>query len=183
MNISLYRSAMAGAKLMRYGDIVHVVFADKSALLAWSADFLSASRWAESQPSKGMMPVDRGVFVARLELVVPELTATGIAAKGSSSSVLKLKAAAKAVGLPVVLFAFPKELPEARAAEAGSPPASTEGDVAVPEAPGPAPAQGAASDPTPLSPQQLADRLGMSYLGRHSERYENYLSEWQRSHP
>ncbi len=181
MNISLYRSAMAGAKLMRYGDIVHVVFADRSAMLAWSADFLSASRWAEGQPSKGMMPVDRGVFLARLELVVPELTATGVPAKGSSSSVLKLKAAAKAVGLPVVLFAFPKELPEAQAADSPAP--STDRDAPAAALAPRTPAAGAASDPAPLSPQQLAERLGMSYLGRHSERYENYLAEWQRSHP
>ncbi len=178
--MSLYRSAMSGAKLMRYGDIVHVVFADRSAMLAWSADFLSASRWAEGQPSKGMMPVDRGVFLARLELVVPELTATGMPAKGSASSQLKLKAAAKAVGLPVVLFAFPREqaeanAPEVKAAEAEMPvPAA-----ATPEQPA-APAPGPASDPEPLTPQQLADRMGMSFLGRQSERYQSYLAEWQR---
>ncbi len=81
-NLTLFTSALNGARTSRYGDAVMVVM-ENIAFMTTAQDMQMASQWARSKQTLGSVHKDRMAFAGRFETIIGR-TGGGCATKGSN---------------------------------------------------------------------------------------------------
>lgn len=68
--LNLYEALTRRGRVIRQGELVQIVIDGGGAMVAASADFRSAQKWAQTKPASGNVVSDRGRFFERIEALV-----------------------------------------------------------------------------------------------------------------